>query len=239
MSGIESNIRILLIDDHPIFLAGLRSFLQVEPGLLVIGEARNRNEALAAARQHPDIILLDLDLGSESGADLLPDLMKVADGARVLLLTGVVDPESHLHGVCLGAMGVVHKLEAPDILVKAIRKVHAGEVWLNRTMIASAMIRLQVAHKKPDPTANKIASLTARELEVIAALGEGLRNREIGQRLFISEKTVRHYLGSIFAKLEVTDRLELMIFAYQHGLAKLPSRQSSPNSAVTDVVVKT
>src|SRR5262245_15329983 len=125
MSPIQSVIRILLIDDHEIFLASLRLLLQGDSALAVIGEARNRDEALEAARMKPDVILLDLDLGPESGTDLLPDLMKIAEDARVLLLTGVIDSDLHLRCICSGAMGVVSKLEAPGLLLKAIRNVHA------------------------------------------------------------------------------------------------------------------
>jgi len=228
----DSVIRGLLIDDHEIFLAALRSLLQREPGFLVIGEARNRTEALEAARQHPNIILLDLVLDSGSGTDLMQDLIKTAEGARIIVLTGVADPDLHLCAVCLGAMGVVHKLEAPELLLKAIRRVYSGEAWLKRTMVASAMTQLQGQHRKPDPIAANIDTLTPRELEVIAALGEGLRNKGIGERLFLAEKTVRHYLSSIFDKLQVSDRLELMIFAYQHGLAKVPSLPNSPTPAL-------
>ena len=228
MTG-KSGIRILIIDDHEIFVAGLRLMLEAEPGLTVIGEARTRNEALQALRHLPDIILLDLDLGAETGTDLLPDLVKSNGSHRVLVLTGVANPELHLRAVCLGAIGIVHKLDAPRLLFKAIRKVHAGEAWLNPAMVASAMAQLQ-GHKPQniDPEADKISSLTAREREVIAAIGEGQRNRAIGERLYISEKTVRHYLTSIFNKLEVSDRLELIIYAYQHGLAKLPSPEHAP-----------
>ena len=223
---MDTPIRILVIDDHEIFLAGLRLLLQREPGLSVIAEARTKQEAVEAARNRPDIILLDLDLGSCNGTDLLPELMEIAPDARVLVLTGVLDPELHLRAVCLGALGIVVKLEAPRFLMKAIRKVYAGEAWLNRAMVASAMAELQERKqdlKETDPDAVKIDGLTARELEIIALVGEGRRNKAIGERLYISEKTVRHYLTSIFNKLQVADRLELMIYAYQHGLAKLPS----------------
>ena len=225
-------IRILLIDDHKIFIAALRLFLEREPGLNVIGEAHTRNEALDAARRLPDVILLDLDLGSENSTDLLQDLRKVAEGARVLVLTGISDPEVHLHAVCRGAVGVVHKLEAPNLLLKAIKKVHDGETWLNSALVASAVNRLQTGdRRKQDPDANRIASLTSRELEIIALIGEGQRNKAIAERLCISDKTVRHYLTSIFNKLEVADRLELLIYAYKHGLAKVPSRGGSKTTS--------
>jgi len=221
----SSGIRILLVDDHEIFLAGLRLLLKNEPDLNVIGEARNKAEAFQAVRNRPDVILLDLDLGAEMATDFLPDLVKAGEPARVLVLTGVPDPELHFHAICLGAVGVVNKLEMPRLLLKAVRKVHEGEVWMNSAMVARAMSRVQMQGRlKNDPDATKISNLTARELEVITLIGEGLRNKAIAERLCISEKTARHYLTSIFAKLEVTDRLELMIFAYQHELARLPCR---------------
>ena len=226
-----TGIRLLLIDDHEIFLTALRHFLEREAGLRVIGEARTRKEALDAARTLPDVILVDLDLGAESGLDLLPDLTKVARDARILVLTGLSDSELHLSAVCRGAVGVVHKLESPNVLLKAIQKVYAGETWLNATLVATAVMQLQAGdRKKEDPDQSKIASLTGRELEIIALIGEGQKNKAIAERLCISDKTVRHYLTSIFNKLEVADRLELLIYAYKHGLAQVPSQNSSKTS---------
>jgi DNA-binding NarL/FixJ family response regulator len=216
-------IRLMLVDDHELFLAGLRLLLRAEPDLEVVGEAHNCIEALDVARERPDVILLDLMLGAENALDFLPDLLEAAGGARVLVLTAIPDHETCVRAVSLGAVGVMDKVEAPDALLKAIRKVHLGEAWLNRSMVARAMMQLQARRTgKLDPDAAKIASLTARELEVIAAIGEGFRNKQIGKRLFISEKTVRHYLTSIFEKLDVGDRFALMIYAYQQGLAKVP-----------------
>jgi two-component system nitrate/nitrite response regulator NarL len=226
----HSIIRILLVDDHQIFLAGLRTLLQNDPEFVVVGEARNRIEALNASHTQPDVILLDLDLGEECGSNLVQDLMKIAPKSRILLLTGVIDSGLHLLAISLGAVGIVHKLESPILLMKAIRKVHSGEAWVNRTMVATFMTQLQAPRRKADPIAAKIASLTSRELEVIGSLAQGRRNKEIAERLFISEKTVRHYLTSIFQKLEVSDRLELMIFSYQHCLATVPTSHEPPRS---------
>jgi len=218
-----SAIRVLLVDDHELFVTGLSSLIQREPELTVVGQATNRTEALAAAALHPDIILLDLDLGSENSLDFLPELLAIGDGARVIVVTGVPDPELHLRAVRLGAMGVVLKVESAQFLIKAIRKVYCGEVWLNNSIVSSVMMELlhPKAPKKKEPEAEKIASLTEREREVISLVAEGRRNKQIGERLFISEKTVRHYLTSIFDKLGVTDRLALMIYSYKHGLAKI------------------
>ena len=224
MHQSQTAIRILLVDDHQIFLTGLRLLIEKEPDMIVVGTASNRAEALALMQEHPDIVLLDLDLGNESGIDFLPQLIEPEEPPRVIIVTGVPDPELHLRAVRLGALGVVLKLDPPGFLVKAIRKVHGGEMWLNRPMISTVMTELIHARaKKMDSEALKIAELTVREREVIALVAEGMRNKQIGERLFISEKTVRHYLTSVFDKLGVADRLALMIYAFQHGLAKIPT----------------
>jgi DNA-binding NarL/FixJ family response regulator len=220
----DSDIRILMIDKQRLFLEGLTTLFAEEPGLLVVGMAANRAEALAAADMQPDIILLELILGDERGLDFLPDLLQTAKRARVLIVTEALDFELHLRAVLRGAMGVVPKTEPAITLLKAIRKVHAGEVWLNRSIL-SAVISDVFQEGKPHKISSeavKIARLTARELEIIALLGEGRKNRQIGEQLGISEATVRHHLTSVFEKLEVEDRFELTIYAYQHGLATRP-----------------
>lgn len=226
MTTIDSKtVRIMLVDDHTVVRAGLRMLIESRPGLQVVGEAATTDEALTvAAQSQPDIILLDLDLGGDSGLDILPELFTTAKQARVLMLTGVRDPEEHHRAVRLGAMGVVVKEKAADDLLKAIEKVHAGEVWLDGALMARVLGRSRpVGEVMPvNPETARITSLTEREREVIALICEGLQNKLIGERLFISETTVRHHLTSIFDKLGVSNRLELVIYAYRHGLAKLP-----------------
>ncbi len=218
-------IRVLLVDDHAIVRAGLRMLIGSEPGLQVVGEADGRASALdRAARLQPDIILLDLDLGGDSSLDFLPDLLANVPQGRVILLTGTRNPDEHVRAVRLGAMGVVLKEQAADVLVRAIQKVHAGEAWLDPTLTARLLTGMAPGRgaKQVDPETVKIAALTDREREVIALICEGLQNKTIGQRLFISETTVRHHLTSIFSKLGLENRLELVIYAYRHGLAQPP-----------------
>ena len=216
-------IRILLIDDHAVMRLGLRTLIENQQGLKVVGEASGRPDALELAeREQPDIILLDLSLPGTDGVDLIPELQAVAKEARILVLTGVLDPEAHKRAIHLGAMGVVLKEKAPEVLIKAIEKVHEGEVWLDRAMVANVVGQRSRFReiKKDDPEAAKIATLTEREREVVALIGEGLRNRQIADRLFISEGTVRNHLTTVFNKLEVSDRFELLIFSYRHSIAK-------------------
>jgi two-component system nitrate/nitrite response regulator NarL len=223
-TSIHHAIRVLLIEDHAVVRAGLRLLIESRRGLVVVGEAANHADALSlAAREQPDIILLDLDLGSENGLDLLPELRTAVDQARVLILTGMRDVEKHHQAIRQGAMGLVLKEQAPEVLLKAIEKVHAGEVWLDHNTLAGMLRTIVPGHARPvNPEAARIATLTEREREVIRLVGEGLKNKQIGDRLSITDTTVRHHLTSIFTKLGVESRLEMVIFAHRHGLTKWP-----------------
>jgi DNA-binding NarL/FixJ family response regulator len=220
------SVRILIVDDHGIMRAGLRMLLESQPGFAVVGEASTCADALALATgTQPDVIVLDLDLGGENAVESIPTLLRIVPETRILVLTGVRDPEVHRQAIRHGALGLVFKEKAVETLLQAITKVRAGEVWLEPTMIARVLGDL--TRPQPAPQASeeaiKIARLTEREREVITLVGEGLRNRHISERLYISEATVRHHLTAIFAKLDVSDRFELAIYAYQHGLAKPPA----------------
>jgi DNA-binding NarL/FixJ family response regulator len=216
-------IRVLIIDDHLVMCEGLRMLLESRPGLMVVGTATNSADALTlVAWTQPDIVVLDLDLGGETALDCLPKLHATASGARVIILTGVRDAALHQQAVRLGAMGLVLKEKASATLVEAIERVHAGEAWLERRLMASVLGQITREAQQSNPDAARIATLTERERDVLALLSEGLRARQIAVRLCISETTVRHHLTSIFDKLGVADRLELVIYAYKHGLVRLP-----------------
>jgi len=224
-SRTTNAIRILLVDDHAVVRAGLRMIIQSRTGMTIVGEAGNRDDALSLAdSEHPDIILLDLDLGGDSGMALIADLIAAAGDPRIIILTGLRDPEAHRQAVLLGAMGIVKKEKAAEVLISAIERVHAGEAWLDPSLMAGVLTEMTRSSRgrKTDPEADKIAALTNREREVIALVGEGIKSKEIAGRLFISETTVRHHLTSIFDKLGVVDRVELLIYAYRHGLASPP-----------------
>src|SRR5215468_3518562 len=220
-----SSVRVLIVDDHGIMRAGLRMLLESQPGLVVVGEAATCAEAVALATDtQPDVIVLDLDLGGENAIASMPTLLRAPD-TRILVLTGVRDPEVHRQAIRQGALGLVVKEKAVETLLHAIMQVRAGEVWLEPTMIARVLGDLTRPHPAPQASAEaaNIARLTEREREVITLVGEGLRNKHIAARLYISEATVRHHLTAIFAKLDVSDRFELAIYAYQHGLAQPPA----------------
>ncbi len=217
-------IRILLIDRHALVRAGLRVLLESRSGLIVVGEASDSAEALTlAAKEDPDIILYESDEEHAESVDCIAELLAAARKARVVLVTGGRNTEVHHRAVRQGAIGIVFKDQPADVLFKAIEKIHAGEAWFDRTMVANVLTQFSRARNGPaNPNAEKIATLSEREREIITLIGMGLKNKEIGERLYISEITVRHHLTSVFAKLGTADRLELVIYAYQNGLAQLP-----------------
>ena len=231
MSNIPTKpIRILIIDDHKIIRDGLRDLIESRVGMRVIGDVGNRADALrVAARERPDIIVLDLDLGAESGLALIPELHEAYKEAGIIILTGVRDIEKRDQAMELGAKGVVLKEEGATELLKAIEKVaHTGEYWLEagaaRRLFEKRRAR---TNQMSDPEAAKINTLTEREREIIALVGEGLENKEIAGRLrpIVAESTVRNNLSIIYDKLEIKGgRLALLVYAYKHGLIPLSSK---------------
>lgn len=218
----ERPITIMIVDDHVVIRSGLRMLIEHDQNMRVVAMAGNQEEALKhAASDTPDVIILDLLLGDEDALTFLPELCQASPKSRVLILTGVQSPDSHRRAIRRGAMGIVLKEHAADQLLKAIKKVHEGEVWIERSMVGD-MIQELSRPAMVDPELVKIESLTEREREVISLVGEGLKNKQVGERLFISETTVTHHLSSVFSKLDVSDRLELIIYAFRHGLAKMP-----------------
>jgi len=224
-SPISQPIRVLIVCHQPIARAGLRLLIESRSGLVVVGEAGVPSDAVGLAASHqPDIILIDLTNHSVNNFDYLPSLLEAAKGSRVLVLAEVQDKELHHLAVRLGATGIVFKDRAPDTLIRAIEKVHTGEAWIDRSTVAAVLTEMSRGDgaKKPSPAQEDMRLLTQREREVITLVSLGLRNKQIAERLFISDITVRHHLTSAFSKLGVGDRFELMIYAYRHGLADPP-----------------
>lgn len=220
--------RIVLVDDHVILRQGLCMLFEGHADLAVVGEAAHAREAVeVVGREHPDVVLLDLDLGGEQAADTIPELVAVP-GVRVLVLTGVQDAALHRRAVRLGASGVVLKDQAAEVLVKAVRCVHAGEAWIDRGTTATILRELQQGHDtQVNAEGSRIETLTAREREIAALVAQGYGTRKIAESLFIAEKTVRNHLASIYDKLQVSERLELALFAAKHGLVPQPHQPAA------------
>jgi two-component system, NarL family, nitrate/nitrite response regulator NarL len=224
-------IKILIVDHQTIVRHGLRALIEKQPGMAIVGETGSCTEALSLAQRHqPDIILLEVDAGDRQCLGLISDFRKAAHTARVVVLTGSSDLALHRRAVLLGAMGLVGKEQSLEILLRAIEKVYGGEAWLDHTMTASVIAEFSRPSLLDDEK-SKIASLTQREREIISIACQGLKNSKIADRLFISEKTVRNHFTSILSKLGLSDRLELALYCYHHGLAKPPAFHSGEKSA--------
>ena len=219
----QNPIRVLLIDDHQSFLWGMVKLIESDsPNMTVMGTASDISEALAILdREQPDVILLDIDLNGVNSLDSMP-LLRNATTAMVLILTGMRDSDTHERAVMAGARGVVQKEVPADMILKAIRKVYEGEIWLDRLTTGRIFSKLlDHSNNQVSPEAAKIASLTSREREIIdVMLRQGhSTNKQIAVHLNMSEHTLRNHLSSIYSKLEVENRLELVMYAVKHRIS--------------------
>jgi DNA-binding NarL/FixJ family response regulator len=219
-------IRILLVDDHVLVRQGMRLLLETDPDLSVVGEVATADEARAvAARERPSLVLLD----AAAGLELISELTVHNDDLRVLVVTGVNDVQQHREALRAGASGVVLKQQAGDVLLKAVRRVHAGEVWADRSTTALVLsdLRRGSGHRDPASHAARVESLTTREREIVTLVAQGNSTQRIADALCISDKTVRNHLASIYSKLQVSDRLELALYAVKHRLTNPAARKNA------------
>ena len=211
-------INVFLVDDHKTVLWGLERLIEsTAPQMCVVGMAENCDELFAKLpAASPDVILLDLDLGGISSLGYL-EKITIDAPARVLILTGSNDPAVHQHAVVHGARGVVHKQVAAEVLLRAIQKVHQGEIWLDRNTLGQVLTTLANGEKRSSE-AIKLDLLTAKERQIVAMMVEekGARIKVVADKMHMSEHTMRNHLTSIYEKLEVTGRMELYLFAAKH-----------------------
>ena len=208
-----STIRILVVDDHPVVRQGLRGFLGSRPGLEVIGEAADGDEAVRKARHlHPDVVLMDLVMPGTDGVEATKQIVAADHDVRVVVLTSFTDDERVVPAVRAGAAGYLHKDASPAELEQAVRAAARGDAPLSPR--AAARVLQSMTSEAPGP------ALTPREREVLALLGEGLTNRLIARRLDVSEKTVKTHVGNVLAKLGVSDRTQAALWAVRHGLVE-------------------
>jgi two-component system nitrate/nitrite response regulator NarL len=219
-------IRIVILDNHELVRAGLRSLINEQTTMNVVGDAGNLADGLAIiSSQQPDIVLFELNLTEQLNSDLISQIIEACDTSHPIIVTGINNPVIIQQLVENGAMGVVFKSQSPDTLIKAIEKVNSGEVWIERSMIANVLSRLSRTSKpaKNNTEVENIDELSDREKEIVRLIGKGYKNKRISSQLCISETTVRHHLTSIYNKLGVSDRLELLVYAHRFGLVKTPN----------------
>ena len=205
----DAPIRVLIADDHAVVRRGLRTFLELQDDIDVVGEAADGESCVAAATElEPDVILLDLVMPGMDGVEALRTLRDAGSKARVLVITSFTDPSVTVPAVRAGAYGVIFKDVEPRDLASAIRSVHAGHMLLQPDVAAALMV--------PDPAA--ASPLTSRERDVLALIAQGRSNREIARALSLSEKTVKTHVSNVLMKLGVADRTQAALLAVRSGL---------------------
>ncbi len=216
-----TDIQVVIADNQPLALSGLRNAVADHSDIQVLAECQNRDRLVDAVRKHsPDVLLVSTDILQEK-LDDLERLVTEIDETRVIVLTGRKDLDFLKAALRCGAKGVIQRDWPIQQIPVAIRKVIKGGVWLERTTADRVLENLLNSRDGDNPEDRKIALLTPREREVISLLCQGMRNKSVADALHISEVTVSHHLTSIYRKLEVDDRISLVIYAAKHSLVSL------------------
>jgi two-component system nitrate/nitrite response regulator NarL len=214
---VRVSIKIMIADDHAIFRDGIRKLLEGAGDISIVGEASNGIECLKMLpKLKPDVLLLDLRMPEKDGLAVLEEVNLESSPTRIIVLTAAEDDRDVVRAMRLGARGIVLKQSAGEALVKSIRKVYDGEIWLDNHMTAEIINAFKKSAESGQRGEKPLVS--DREKEVVRLVAQGFRNREIGEKLFISEQTVKNHLHNIFDKLGVSDRLELALYAIHHKL---------------------
>ncbi|MER7897883.1 response regulator transcription factor [Streptomyces sp. NPDC096046] len=207
-------IRVLLVDDHQVVRRGLRTFLEVQDDIEVVGEAADGAEGVDRAEElRPDVILMDVKMPGMDGVDALRRLRELDNPARVLVVTSFTEQRTVVPALRAGAAGYVYKDVDPDALAGAIRSVHAGHILL-QPEVAGALL----AQEGTNSGTGRAGSLTEREREVLGLIADGRSNREIARALVLSEKTVKTHVSNILMKLDLADRTQAALWAVRHGV---------------------
>lgn len=222
----KATVRIVIADDHPIVRDGLKKLLLLEDDFEIVGEAGDGREVIEKVQAlDPDVLLLDLRMPNLDGLSALQALQQTNKRTRVIILTASEDKNEFVQAMKLGCSGIVLKQTAPDLIVKSIRKVHSGEIWLDSHTTAAVMRQFSTGQESSGGGQSsgggknrERSPLSAREREIVALVAQGYKNKEMAEKMFISEQTVKNHLHNIFDKLGVSDRLELALYAIHKGL---------------------
>jgi DNA-binding NarL/FixJ family response regulator len=208
---VADAIRVLVVDDHAVVRQGLRTFLSLQDGIEVVGEASDGREAIAAAqRLRPDVVLMDLVMPRVDGVQAMRELRDHVPGARVIVLTSFLEDDRLLPAVRAGAAGYLLKNVEPSELARAVRTADAGEALIDPAVAARLVDALASDHRPEQP-------LTAREQDVLDLVARGYANKRIARELGIAEKTVKTHVSHVLAKLGVSDRTQAALYATRAG----------------------
>ncbi|WP_431948586.1 response regulator [Actinacidiphila sp. bgisy167] len=210
----DGPIRVLVVDDHQVVRRGLRTFLEVQPDIEVVGEAADGEQGVERAGElAPDVILMDVRMPGVDGIEALRRLRDNGSKARVLVVTSFTEQRTVVPALRAGAAGYVYKDVDPDALAGAIRSVHAGHVLLQPEVAEALLSQEEATHGQ-----GRGGTLTDREREVLSLIAEGRSNREIARALVLSEKTVKTHVSNILMKLDLSDRTQAALWAVRHGI---------------------
>ncbi|MFF3398645.1 response regulator [Streptomyces sp. NPDC002659] len=210
----DKTIHVLLVDDHQVVRRGLRTFLEVQDDIEVVGEAADGAEGVARAEElKPDVVLMDVKMPGMDGIDALRKMRELANPAKVLIVTSFTEQRTVVPALRAGASGYVYKDVDPEALAGAIRSVHAGHVLL-QPEVAGALL----SQDDQGSGTGRSTTLTEREREVLGLIADGRSNREIARALVLSEKTVKTHVSNILMKLDLADRTQAALWAVRHGL---------------------
>lgn len=216
--------RILLVDDHDIVRLGLMTLLNDQPDMQVVAEASTSAEAVQAAEKFkPDVVLMDIRLPGEGGIEATAQVTRKLPDCKVVMLTSFADDVLVVRAISAGAMGYVLKQVGNEELLRAIRAAARGEALLDPSTTARLLSHVREAERKADEDAFR--DLSDREMDVLIHLAKGKTNAEIGSLLSLSEKTVGNYVGNMFEKLHLNNRIELAAYAYEHHLFERMGRE--------------
>lgn len=214
----QSSIRVLIADDHAVVREGLRTLISTEPGIVVVGEAQDGNEAVQQCLEYkPDVLLLDMVMPHKSGLEVIAEVRQQLPDARILVLTSFASDDVVFPAIKSGALGYLLKNSSPQRLLHAIKEVYRGEPSMSPAIAKKLMMEMQRPSELP-PTEDP---LTAREVEVLKLLARGISNQEIAGQLVIGEGTVRTHVSNILSKLHLANRTQAALYALREGLATL------------------
>ena len=225
--GAEGPIRVLLVDDHAVVRKGLRALFEREPGIEVVGEAADGEQAvLRVERLRPDVILMDLEMPGIGGVEAARQISERRPESKIVVLTSHAAEEDVFPALKAGALGYLLKHSAPDDVLRAIRQAHRGETVLHP---AIARMVLQELNRPPRPRQSPTTEpLSARELEVLRLLARGMSNQEIADTIVVGEATVRSHVSAILRKLQLASRTQAALYALREGLASLDDADLPP-----------
>jgi two-component system, NarL family, response regulator DevR len=219
---MEMTTRVFVVDDHEVIRRGIAALVKAEPDIDLVGEASSVAEAQAwVPRQQPNVAVLDVRLPDGNGVELCRDLQSRIPGLRCLMLTSYDDHEALMDAIMAGAAGFVLKGVVSEELVKAIRTAGAGKSLLSPKQTSAMLSWLRREQEQADP----LRELTTREREVLDLIGQGMTNREIAQRMYLAEKTVKNYVSQLLAKLAMRHRSEAAVLATELRLDRGPQRR--------------